>query len=196
MKAHLIPDMPIIEIPYVAIDVETTGLEPRGGDRVIEVAALRFHRGNILDSLVTFVNPGTPVKYGAFLVHGITDDMLSSAPSFGDIYDDLVEFLNGDVMVFHNAPFDLNFLKQESRIIGRKWVKNPVIDTLRLSRRLSARRGGHSLETLSKKLGTGKPNHRAMDDAHATGKLLLELSCIDQDYHLSLSELLAIAGVR
>jgi DNA polymerase III epsilon subunit len=196
MKVHLVPDLPIIEIPYVAIDIETTGLDARGGDRVIEVAALRFHRGNTLDSFVTFVNPQIPVKHGAYLVHGITDDMLSQAPSFGDIFDNLVRFIDGDVLVFHNAPFDLKFLKQESRFIGRRWVKNPVIDTLKLSRQLTGGGSGHSLHSLSKRLGTGKPNHRAMGDAHATGKILVELSCIERNDHLTLSELLSIAGAR
>lgn len=196
MKVHAVPDLPIVEIPYVAIDIETTGLDAHGGDRVIEIAALRFHRGNILDSFVTFVNPQRPVTYGAYLVHGITDDMLQKAPSFGDIFDNLVKHIDGDVTVFHNAPFDLKFLRRESRIIGRSWVKNPVIDTLKLSRQMTGGVRGHSLHSLSKKLGTGKPNHRAMDDAHATGKILLELSCIERDDHLSLSELLSIAGTR
>ncbi len=196
MKVSVLRDLPIVEIPFVAVDLETTGLDPAGGDRIIEIAALRFHRGSILDSFVSLVNPQTPVKYGAYLVHGITDDMLARAPSFGDIYDGLLSFIDGDVTVFHNAPFDLRFLREEARIIGRRWVKTPVIDTLKLSRQLTGGGRGHSLQSLSKKLGMGQPTHRAMDDAHATGKILIELSCIERDNHMTLSELLSIAGAR
>lgn len=190
--SHL-PDLPIIDVPYVAIDTETTGIDPFDGDRVIEVAALRFHRGEVLDSFVSLVNPLTPIKQGAFLVHGITDGMLDGAPTFDGIFHDLISFVGHDITVYHNAPFDLRFLKNEARTIGEKWIGNPVIDTLKLSR-IRYGRGGNSLQQLSHRLGIGSPGHRAMQDAHATGKILLHLSTKGGSEHMTVSELLFAMG--
>jgi len=189
---HLIPDDPIIEVPYVAIDTETTGLNPAGGDRIVEVAALRFHRGNVLDSFTTLINPGMPVPYGAYRIHGITDDMLIEAPFFGDIYTELISFIGNDPTVYHNAPFDLSFLRNESKINRLAWVQNIVIDTLLIARKLKSKKDNR-LGALADQFGAGMPGHRAVSDAHATGKILLALS-FREGKHLTLSELIALSG--
>ncbi len=165
---------PLAEIPYIAVDVETTGLEPANGHRVCEIALLRFLRGTVIDSLVSLVNPLRPISPGASFVNGITDAMVADAPAFPDIFPEVIAFLGDDALVFHNAPFDLSFLKEEARLAGGTWPGNPVIDTLVLARRSRMFRD-HSLSALCGALGIGTRFHRAEGDAYATGKLLLHL---------------------
>ncbi|GAB4369427.1 MAG: hypothetical protein Kow00128_15590 [Deltaproteobacteria bacterium] len=162
------------ETPYVAIDVETTGLDPFGGDRVCEIAMLRFHRGTVVDSLVSFVNPLRPISPAASAVNGITDRMVERAPTFPDLFPAIREFLGADPQVFHNAPFDLSFLRYEARLAGGRWPDNPVIDTLVLARR-TFRFRRHTLSSLCGELGIESAFHRAQGDAWAAGKLLLAL---------------------
>src|SRR5512146_1290056 len=105
----------IVDGPYVAIDVETTGIEAGDGHRICEIALLRFLRGNVIDSLVSLVNPLRPISPGASAVNGITDLMVADAPLFVDLIPGILSFIDNDVLVFHNAPFDLSFLRAESR---------------------------------------------------------------------------------
>ena len=162
------------ELPYVAIDVETTGLSPSEGHRVCEIALLRFLRGTVVDSLVSFVNPLRPISPGASAINGITDPMVSGAPTFSDLFPGILDFIEGETLVFHNAPFDLSFLRMEARLSGGEWPGNAVIDTLALARR-SRRFRDHSLSAICGLLGIGSSFHRAAADAHAAGKLLLAL---------------------
>ncbi len=166
---------PLADIPYVATDVETTGLDAAGGHRICEIALLRFLRGTVVDSLVSLVNPLRPISPGASFVNGITDDMVAGAPSFADLLPAVVAFIGDDALVFHNAPFDLSFLREEARLAGGAWPGNPVIDTLALARRSRMFRD-HSLSSLCGILGIGTRFHRAESDAYATGKLLLHLA--------------------
>jgi DNA polymerase III subunit epsilon len=166
---------PLAETPYVAIDVETTGLEPGDGHRVCEIALLRFLRGTVVDSIVSLVNPLRPISPGATAVNGITDAMVAPAPCFPDLFPGILEFLGDDTTVFHNAPFDLSFLRREARLAGGRWPRNPVIDTLVLARR-TRRFRSHSLSALCGTLGIGSGFHRAAADAYAAGKLLLLLA--------------------
>jgi len=166
---------PLAEIPFVATDVETTGLEAAGGDRICEIALLRFLRGTVIDSLVSLVNPLRPISPGASSVNGITDAMVADAPAFSDLFPEVLAFIGDDALVFHNAPFDLSFLREEARLAGGTWPGNPVIDTLVLARRSRMFRG-HSLSALCGALGIGSRFHRAEADAYATGKLLLHLA--------------------
>ena len=165
----------IVETPYVAADVETTGLSPAGGHRVCEIALLRFLRGTVIDSLVSLVNPLRPIDPGASAVNGITDAMVARAPTFSDLFPGILEFLGDDPLVFHNAPFDLSFLRAEARLAGGAWPGNPVLDTLPLARR-TGRFRSHSLSHLCRELGIGNGFHRAEADAYAAGKLLLHLT--------------------
>lgn len=166
---------PLAEIPYVAADVETTGLDAGYGHRICEIALLRFLRGTVLDSFVSLVNPLRPISPGASLVNGITDAMVADAPAFADLFPEVVAFIGDDALVFHNAPFDLSFLREEARLAGGTWPGNPVIDTLALARRSRMFRD-HSLSALCGTLGIGTRFHRAEGDAYATGKLLLRLA--------------------
>lgn len=165
---------PFCEIPFVAADVETTGLDPGGGHRICEIALLRFHRGTVVDSLVSFVDPLRPISPAASAVNGITDRMVAGAPRFADLYPSLVGFLGEDPLVLHNAPFDLSFLRHESRRAGARWPENRVIDTLAIARG-TRRFREHSLSFLCGTLGIGSSFHRAAGDAYAAGKLLIAL---------------------
>jgi len=164
----------IVEIPYIAADVETTGLCAAEGHRVCEVALLRFLRGSVVDSLVSLVNPLRPIDPGASAVNGITDAMVAGAPTFGDLLPRILGFLSDDPLVFHNAPFDLSFLRREAQLAGGRWPGNRVIDTLALARR-TGRFRSHSLPAICRELGIRSTFHRAEADAWAAGKLLLHL---------------------
>lgn len=164
----------ILEWPFIAIDVETTGWEPGAGHRVCEVALLRFLRGDVIDSIVSLVNPGRPISPGASAVNGITDEMVAGAPAFAELYPRILDFLRDDPLVFHNAPFDLSFLRAEARLAGGEWPGNAVMDTLRIARR-SGRFRDNSLSAVCRELGILSRFHRAEGDAWATGKALILL---------------------
>ena len=89
-----------------------------------EFAFLRFLRGSVIDSYVSLVNPFRPIDPGASAVNGITDEMVACAPSFADLFPRILMFLGDDPLVFHNAPFDLSFLRTEARIAGGAWPGN------------------------------------------------------------------------
>jgi DNA polymerase-3 subunit epsilon len=101
--------------------------------------------------------------------------MVAGAPLFGDLFPRILGFIEGDVLVFHNAPFDLSFLRNEARLAGGEWPGNPVVDTLALARR-SGRFRSHSLSSVCRELGIGSSFHRAEADAWAAGRLLLHLA--------------------
>jgi DNA polymerase-3 subunit epsilon len=164
----------VAEGPYIAVDVETTGIEPADGHRICEVALLKFLRGDVIDSLVSFVNPLRPISPGASAINGITDVMVAGAPLFGDLFPRILAFIDSDVLVFHNAPFDLSFLRAEARMARGEWPGNPVVDTLLLARR-TGRFRSHSLSAICRELGIGAAFHRAEADAYAAGRLLLHL---------------------
>lgn len=162
------------ELPYVAADVETTGLSAANGDRICEIGMVRFLRGSAIDSFVSLVNPLRPIHPGASAVNGITDAMVAGSPTFADLLPRILDFLGDDPLVFHNAPFDLSFLRTEARIAGGRWPANPVVDTLALARG-SGRFRSHNLATVCREFGISSSFHRAEADAWAAGRLLLHL---------------------
>jgi DNA polymerase III epsilon subunit-like protein len=108
-------------------------------------------------------------------VHGITDVMVAGAPEPASVARSLREWCAARPLVFHNAPFDLSFLRAEARLAGGAWPGNPVLDTLVLARR-TGRFRSHSLPNICRELGIGEAFHRAEADAWAAGKLLLHLT--------------------
>jgi len=163
----------IDQVPLAYVDVETTGLSPHGGDRVCEVAVLRCQGGRVVDALQQLVDPQRPMDAGAYAVHGISDDMLRGAPTFGAIADDVLELLGGAVVVGHNTPFDLGFLDAEFALLSVPLPPLVALDTLRLARR-HVYSAGYSLHVLATSLGVkvGGQSHRAMVDVLTTRAVL------------------------
>jgi DNA polymerase III epsilon subunit family exonuclease len=150
--------------PFAVVDVETTGFDARGYDRIIEVAVVHLdERLRPTAEFSTLVDPQRDVT--ASWVHGITDDDVDGAPTFEEIAALLVEQLADRVVVAHNAPFDLRFLGAEFERLGHSMPGMSVVDTLRLTR--------CKLAVACERYGVvNDAAHMAVGDAHATGALL------------------------
>lgn len=121
----------------IALDTETTGLDPRQGHRIIELAAIeldgrkvslrRFHR---------YLNPEREIDAGAVAIHGLTYERLQDEPKFSDIVAGFLEFVAGAELIIHNAPFDVGFLNHELGLLGLPPLQNTVTDTLKLAREM------------------------------------------------------------
>lgn len=124
----------------IFLDTETTGLDPRQGHRIIEVACIEMHnRRPTGRHLHKYVNPEREIDAGAAAVHGITLDFLADKPKFADIAEEFLEFISGAELIIHNAPFDLGFLNAELRRLDRVPVEtlcNGVTDTLKMAKEL------------------------------------------------------------
>jgi DNA polymerase-3 subunit epsilon len=121
----------------IVLDTETTGLDPRQGHRIIEVAAIELNDRKVSDRTYhRYLNPEREIDEGAAAVHGLTLDRLQDEPRFAEIAPALLEFISGAELIIHNAPFDMGFLNAELALAGLPLLENPVIDTLRLAKEL------------------------------------------------------------
>lgn len=159
----------------VVLDVETTGLSPRYGDRVCEIGIVRARDEQILDTYQTLINPQRPISPGAARVNGLRDDDVCQAPLFADIASEVLARVDGATLLCHNAPFDLGFLDAELQRLGLPWQPGAVIDTLEIARRyfdfysnsLGAVADSLGIETLQA--------HRALGDALTTFQVFRRL---------------------
>lgn len=166
--------LPLDHVPFVLLDIESTGLEAKRGDRICEIALLRLEDGEVTRRWQTLVDPGRPISAGAYAVNGIDDDALAGAPLFAEVADRLLDELDGAVIVAHNVPFDVEFLDTELQRLGQPRLPNIVLDTLTLARSfLSHHR--YNLTALSRDLGFVPPSHRAMSDVIALQALFAHL---------------------
>lgn len=121
----------------IVLDTETTGLDPRQGHRIIEVAAIELNDRKVSDRTYhRYINPEREIDEGAAAVHGLTLDRLQDEPRFAEIAPALLEFISGAELIIHNAPFDMGFLNAELALAGLPLLENPVIDTLKLAKEL------------------------------------------------------------
>lgn len=165
----------LLKDTYVVFDVETTGLSAVH-DVIIELAGVKIRDGKIIDRFSTFANPHRNLSKKIVELTHITDEMLKDAPEVDDVVADFLEFIEGSVLVAHNARFDMGFLQEAVKRIGQKPVKNPVIDTLELARMLFPDMRNHRLNTLADKLGIRlEQHHRAIYDAETTGHILWKM---------------------
>lgn len=151
--------------PRVAfVDLETTGARPLA-DRVIEVGIVRVEHGEVVSRWSSLVDPGVPIPSGVVRCTGITDAMVSGAPTFSALADEVARQLDGCLFVAHNARFDFQFLRQEFRRLGRDF-RPPVLCTVRLSRALFPGEHRHGLDALIARHGLScDARHRALPDA-------------------------------
>jgi DNA polymerase-3 subunit epsilon len=159
---------PLDALPIAIVDVETTGLDARTGDRVCEIAVLRVVPGAEPLQLEALVNPGRPIGAGASRVNGITDADVAHAPRFGELVPALDALLADCALVAHNAPFDLSFLATEYARAGSTPPVVPVVCTLALARR-HFRFPSNSLGALAREFRiTTNRAHRAGGDVATT----------------------------
>ena len=167
---------------FLALDFETTGLDSRIG-RVVEIGAIRFSIGgdHCIEeaSLSCLINPGMPIPHHARSIHGISDNDVIGAPTFGEVANSLISLSDGAVVVAHNVRFDLSFLDAELSRLGKARPEVKTEDTVALSKRAFPGRASYRLGAIASALGidTGSA-HRALDDARTC--MLLYLACVLQ----------------
>ncbi|RYI32096.1 PolC-type DNA polymerase III [Bacillus infantis] len=167
--------IPLAEGTYIVFDVETTGLSAVY-DTIIELAAVKIHDGEIIDRFESFANPHHPLSATTIDLTGITDDDVRNAPEVEEVLRRFKEWSQNDILVAHNASFDMGFLNTGYKRYGLGKAGNPVIDTLELARFLLPEMKNHRLNTLAKKFDVElTQHHRAIYDAEATGYLLIKM---------------------
>jgi len=162
---------------FVIFDVETTGLSPVDGDRIIEIAAVKVKGTQVIDKFYSLVNPQRLIPQQATQVNNITDDMVIKAPMAADILPQMVQFIGGACVAGHNVRFDLNFLCYELALMGRRLNdQTPAVDTLKMARELLPYLSNHKLAYLARSLGVVvDQTHRAMADVEITVAVFLRL---------------------
>lgn len=156
---------------YAVIDLETTGFDARGRDRIVEVGIVRIDaHGRQVGAFSTLIDPGRST--GAAQIHHIDDAMVRDAPTFGEIAPAVLAWLEGTVVVAHNAQFEDAFLSAEFARAGLRPPRVPALDTLPLAQ-ASVPTANHRLTTLCDWAGiTIHDPHTALGDAQATAELL------------------------
>lgn len=166
----------LADLTCVVFDTETTGLSDR--DRIVQIAGLRLARGRLTgERFETLVDPGRPVPPTSTAVHGITDAMLRGAPDLTAALVAFQHFCEGSVLIAHNAPFDMGFLRRAESETGVRF-DNRVLDTVLLSAMVWGQSADHTLDALTERLGIQIPpeaRHTAMGDAIATAQTFLRL---------------------
>ena len=121
----------------IVLDTETTGLDPKQGHRIIEVAAIEMDGRKVSKrTFHRYINPEREIDEGAAAVHGLTLDRLQDEPKFAEVAPALLEFIAGAELIIHNAPFDIGFLNAELALAGLPPLTNQVIDTLKVAKEL------------------------------------------------------------
>ena len=163
---------PAFYIPdFIAIDLETTGLDPNV-DSIIEIGAIKFVKGKTTDKYVSLVNPHKPIPPNIIELTGISDETVVDAPSFSEIMGSLLEFIGQSYLCGHQVEFDYNFLNAEIKRAGREKIGNLLLDTAVLSRLMLLGMPGYSLSNVCKHLNVSQDKvHRAFDDALACGRI-------------------------
>lgn len=160
---------------FTIIDVETTGLNAVGGDRVCEVGAIKVQAGKELGRFESLVNPECPIPEPARAKHQISDDMVRESPTFSLVAPKLRPFLAGTVLVAQNAEFDLGFLNAEFVRAGMSKLSVPAVDTIRLARRVRPGLSTYNLDSLAYQFGVKfRSRHRSIGDCEVTVKIFVE----------------------
>ena len=160
------------DLPLAFLDVETTGVSPEYGHRVIEVGIALVQGGAVVGEFEALIDPQRRISAGVSILTGISQDMVTGQPTFEQQLPRMLELMRGAIVVGHNVRFDLGFLAREFRIARQDMLAAigdvPVLDTVRIARRRFGR-GGNGLQNLSRRLGMPPPvAHRALADVRTT----------------------------
>ncbi|WP_249630680.1 PolC-type DNA polymerase III [Streptococcus uberis] len=164
--------MDLHEATYVVFDVETTGLSAMNND-LIQIAASKMYKGNIIEQFDEFIDPGHPLSAFTTELTGITDNHLIGAKPLLQVLEEFQAFCHDTVLVAHNASFDIGFMNANYERNGLPQITQPVIDTLEFARNLYPEYKRHGLGPLTKRFQVSlEHHHMANYDAEATGRLL------------------------
>lgn len=170
-------DCKLSDLSYTVFDTETTGLEPAGGDEIIQIGAVRIVNNRLLrqENFDQLVDPERPLRPEGIPIHGITEDMVRGQPNIDVVLPAFHGFCHETVLVAHNAAFDMRFLQLKEERTGLRFHQ-PVLDTLLLSAVIHPNQESHKLEKIAERLGVNiHGRHNAMGDAYATGEVFLKM---------------------
>ncbi len=167
----------------IVLDTETTGIDPKSGHRIIEIGCVEIiNRRTTNNHYHQYIKPYRKIDDGAFKVHGITNEFLNDKPSFFDIVDEFMDFINGAELIIHNASFDVGFINHELKLLkqGRKPVEEycQILDTLALARKQNPGQK-NNLDALCKRYGIDNSNrqlHGALLDAEILAEVYLTMT--------------------
>ena len=164
---------------HVVVDLETTGLSPRQGHRIIEIGAVAVEGGAIGDEFTTLIDPGVPIPTTVQAIHGITDEMLEGQPKTEEALRSFSTFIADSTLIAHNAAFEVTFLRHEFARL-KLGFPNRHVCTLEMSRRRLPRLPDYTLETVYLHLFPDadflRQSHRALDDARMTARIWLAMA--------------------
>jgi DNA polymerase-3 subunit epsilon len=164
---------------HVVLDIETTGLYPHRGDRIVEIGAVAIENGERVAEFESLIDCGKRIPRRAQDVHGITTEMLNGQPSPEEVLPSFLRFAARSTLVAHNAKFDIEFLRYELARLGLG-ISNSYICTLQMSRKLNPHLPNHKLDTVCNHLlnetDRNVKRHRALDDARLTAEIWLRMT--------------------
>jgi len=164
------PEKQDIDGEYCVLDLETTGLSFRT-EKITEVGIIKIKNGEVIDEFECFVNPEKPIPYEVIKVTHITDDMVRDARKIEDVLPEFLEFVGEDVLVAHNANFDISFIRHFAKMGGLKF-DNTYIDTLSIARDMFPDYKKYKLGIIADNLGIRVDvAHRALDDVKTLVKV-------------------------
>lgn len=162
------------DLTFTVVDIETTGSKPLF-HHIIEIGIVQIHKGEIIDTYETFINPGHPIPPAITMITGITDNDVEHAPLFPDIIDNILPYLNKGIFVAHNVAFDYNFIQKSLFRSGVNWHA-PKLCTVQLSRKLLPHLPKHNLDAIAQHFHINiERRHRALNDAKATSIALTKM---------------------
>lgn len=176
-RNHALDDRNLSELAYTVFDTETTGLNPREGDEIIQIGASRIVNNKLLrnEFFEQLIDPQRELPASSTAIHGITPQMLAGQPLIGTVLPAFFSFASETVLVAHNAAFDMRFLQLKEVSTGCRF-DHPVLDTLLLSAVIHPNQESHRLEAIAERFGIpiiGR--HTAMGDAIVTGEVFLRM---------------------
>ncbi len=176
----------LLELPnnYVVVDLETTGLNPKS-DAIIEIGAIKVVDNVVVEEFQALINPQAQVSKFITDLTGISNEMLASQPPIEVVLPQFQEFLGTEIIVAHNANFDVNFLYDKYQEVLGVYLDNDFVDTLRISRRVFKDFDNHKLKTLIVNLNIAEETyHRALSDAVMTNKCYQKIKETVNDQNL------------
>ena len=166
-------DKKIDEEEFVVFDIETTGLNSHT-NKIIEIGAVKIKAGRIIDRYSQLINPEISIPYQITEITSITNEQVANQPKINEVIGKFVEFIGDAVLVAHNAPFDMGFIKRDIKEYLNIDLENSVIDTLQMARDLFPDFKKYGLGDLNKSLGLAlEKHHRAVDDSQATANMFI-----------------------